>query len=383
MSLKHVLCSGAFITALIPSGVAAPAVALGDDVALFVTAGAELAYDTNVFSDDVFEESDIRYSFNPGISIGFGSPGSLVGNINASVDFVNFMELNDLGGEYISLSFDSEYVSGPLVTNAAVSFNESYTSDPDVTTSNRGILNDVELIAGNGGLRYAFSELLSGSVALEYNETDYEQSTLFDTSSIALPIRGFYRITPRTDVTASFRYREVEATRDGAADVDYSDIALTVGVAGELFSPLWQGDVQLGWQERDLDGGDTNDGIYYRGAVTYTPTRLQIYTVSILRDFNASSSNGENFARGTGTFSATYLLTPQFSAGFDLRYSESNYENSARDINNYGYGLRVSYSPNDYLDLGASFNSTNVEAEGSLAQEFERNVFAVRASFRY
>ena len=381
MSLKQQLSTAITLLSLVSVVSAAPAIALGDDVALFFTPAVVVEVDDNVFRGNGDEESDIRYAFIPGVEIDFGAPGGLSGTIDASYEFTRYLDVDGLDGEFFDVGLRSSYVSGPAVLGFRARYDESFSTDEDTAVGDTLI--EQETLTGNVNGRYQFSDVLAGSLSFDYTDREYDRDDFATSESVGIQGRGFFAITPRTELTAGARFRTTDVEIEGAGDQTYDDVAFSVGVAGELFSPLWTGDLSIGWQEREFDDGETDDSIFYTGLVTFRPTTTQIYTFRVSRDYSTSALGGESFARGTGTLNATYLISPRLSINGSIGYTETNYDNSARDNSNTDLSAGVRYSPNEFINLSVTARALSVEADGPLGSEYDQALFTMRASFRY
>ena len=354
---------------------------LGDTAYFHVMADVSAVYEDNVLlQPNSNKQDDISLVFTPGVELRMDNGGSSSTLLRYQHTFTYYDSLSELDGNYAHLTFKTHYDSGVAMFNLNASYEEQYSNSYgiDQALDAYGILVLRDRINVSGNMKYQMSELTAFGVGADYNDVDYRDSRFTDHQSFAVPVSLFYKIRPTLDLTAGVRYRET----DTSIDLKYEDWYYFVGAVGELFSPVFYADLNVGFQERNTKSGVMPDAdttaynltVYYTGSATST-----IYA-SIARDYRTSANQALTYAYSSASVGANLDLTTSISLNGSFAIAKSEYEESIReeDINIVRVG--ASYSPNDYFKVSASYYFRDVDGN---VVNYTDNEVRVTASLRY
>jgi hypothetical protein len=373
---------------------AAPMVAIGDNAALFVTGVAGITYQDNVFRTETNRIDDFFFRLQPGVELQFGSPGAASAALFASGEILRYADQSGLNNELLHLLLTASLDEQVYQISFFASYDERSINSLDRAseiTDASGIARDLNDTAVQLNGRYSFSNLTSVSAGLVFNRRDYSEQGLAGSESFSVPVSLFYEISPVLDARLGYQWRKVDIIGSSDTFVDsYRDNHFTVGLVGELGSPVFTGDVSVGWMERKFRGdiamfpfaNRTINSITYDVGVTYNATNSS-YTLRLERDYMTSIFGGQNFSRSQISVLGRFSLVPMWSATAMLGYSFSDYSNSDREQDDYFGRVGVHYAPNEYVRVSATISHNRVDGSGLQASGYRANTFSVSASLRY
>jgi len=383
--MKPTVCSF-FLSSLIlgtaASASAAPLFAVGDEVEVFLYGEGSVTFDDNVFLTGSNEQDDMYFSLVPGLEVQLSPSGPGNAVLFYKEEFRMYDDFSELDDNYSTLIFQSAYDSGVASANLRLSYEEFAAND--FTTFNNEIREttvDREKVTAHAIGKYKFSTKTAVSVGLLYDKLDYEEPGLSGHSSVAVPVTGFYRVSPALDVTAGYRFRDTNVDN---SDAGYTDDYVFVGVDGELGSPKIRGEVKVGYQQRDYDLGGDRSSPAYSASIQYDASASASYRLSVSRDYYTSASfGGTTYTRSMATIQANYRLTEMWSTDVALTYADADYKSYDRQEDQLFAYLGVAYSPNEFLTVRAYYRYTNVDGSTILSNDFSQNLFSISASLRY
>lgn len=373
---------------------AAPMVAIGDNAALFVTGVVGITYQDNVFRTEMNRVDDIFFRVQPGVELQFGSRGAASAALFASGEILRYTDQTGLNNELLHLLLTASLDEQVYQLSFLASYDERSINSLDRAseiTDASGIARDLKDTAVHLHSRYAFSNLTSMSAGLLFNRRDYNDVGLAGSESFSIPVSLFYEVSPVLDARFGYQWRKVDIIGVTDAFVDsYRDNHFTVGLVGELGSPLFVGDLSLGWMERKFRGDISMfpfanrkiNSITYDVGVTYNATNSS-YTLRLERDYMTSIFGGQNFSRSQISLLGRFPLVPMWSATAMVGYSFSDYSNSDREQDDYFGRVGVHYTPNEYIRVSATFSHNRVDGSGLQSSDYRANTFSVSATLRY
>ncbi len=358
---------------------------IGDTPIHFV-GGISLVNEDNVYRQSQNEVSDWRVEFNAGLEFSMAKDGAASTSLLVSNRWVRW-DAEPLDNSFLKIKFNSVYDSGVVLSNVYASFEEDYSSRYDLDSSSDvyGVLILRDTVKAGGNIRYDISELTAMKVGVDYSDVDYDSLNIDGESmnpysghdSISIPVTMFYRLRPKVDLTTGLRYRQI----DTDSNVEYTDMYYHVGAIGELFSPVIHADVSVGWQDRNAKGSNADSSsASYKFSLIYTgDPKSTIYT-TVARDYRTSAMGGQSYAFTSATLGARYAISNTIGVNAAIVYGESEYEESLRAEDIQITRLGVSYSPNDFLTVDATYYRRDVD--GNVAN-YVNNEIRVSASLRY
>ncbi len=366
------------------TGYAAPFMAVGSSAELFVTARATIEANDNVTLGNDYiapgqtsplnsERKDTVFRLAPGLSFEFGQNALLSGKLAFTETFVRYSDNSDLDDELADLSFNAQHSDGKSKTTAKASYRELNQNTVDLrlpTLSRRDVFNagiehETELTAK--------TSLLFG---FDRTDTDYESASFIDRVDTKLPVRAYYELTPKVDMSFTLQYREMDADSVVASSEDWF---YAVGARGE-FTPKLTGFLRVGVTDRNNKVGGDRTSLGLESDFTYaysTKTNLT-FGVSNMFDTTGSGASQENLDIFVGFRSK---LTPDFTLASRVSVREIDY--FARPSDTYWAGsVRGEYIVNEYLQLHGAFNYSDNKS-GSVGGDFDNSIFSLSALLRY
>jgi|GEM_PF-3801100 len=368
---------------------AAPVMMLGEEMALHFTGQAAIRSESNVLLRDSNKKSDMSYRYSPGIELDLGSVGvtDFNGKICYSYNVIEYNDLNDLDSENDDFNSVFNYknanfkVSGGLVYREVQTPQDILSDENSIMVLEPGLLSR-SVVNANAYAEWALSAKTKLGTGVTYADQNYSASGYSNYSSISVPVDFYYSLSAKTDLSLGYVYRPV-FIGDGDS-VDAVDSLLTLGLRGELM-PKLTGYARFGWMGREGRSSSLSDksGITMSASMNYEVSPLINVGTRIMRDLSFASLSGVSTIR-TGLISkASYNISRQFSAGASVGYIKTEYQdNYDRDDDFIILGMSVSYHPNEYLNVTASYNH-NANDSTIEASDYNNNILEVIASFRY
>lgn len=366
---------------------AAPFLTIDDNTVLYLKAGVQVVYEDNVFRDTHDQQEDTFFVFSPGFEVLFGTGGTATSRLSYVHTFYEYADLDRISNDYPRFELQGGIDEAVYQVNYMVRFESRASNESDANL--QGILIPQDTVVGALKGKYQFSQKTAVSVGYDYMDHRYDIPGFIGTQSHAVPVTFFYRVSPKMDVTFGGRYRDVSLVEvpveieDSVSD--FRDVMGFVGLSGELFSPKVRGDLYVGYQNReqkDLDA-DSVSGLSFNAGVTVAATPLFSYRLDLDRDFHVAARGGNSYTRAAATVTGMYRANDTISANFSLGYANSDYENQDREEDQILLQAGVSYDPNDYFRLSASYRRVEVDGSGQVASDYSNNSFSVSASVRY
>lgn len=371
---------------------AAPMVALGDNAALFLTGVAEIRYEDNVYRDRTGRVDDFRFRFEPGVELQFGS-GLAQASLFASAEVVRWADESGLNDEFLHFLFNASLDESVYRINFHASYDERATNELDANLDGQLIEREETGIGVNG--RYLFTNLTSMGLGFNYDRREYKRENVSGHESYSIPVSVFYEVSPGLDAQLVYVHRRTDIIDPFifSLNQDYRDNSLYVGAVGQMGSPMWVGDVKVGWTERKFLARDTIfgtipsqklDSMTYDVGLTYNAVNSS-HTLRIERDYLNSVLGGRNFTRAQISLGSRFQLVPMWSANTMFGFNRSDY--TGIDRRDDGYFLRAGlvYNPNEYVRFSASFTHQRVDDKNraDAGSDYRVNILSVSASLRY
>ncbi len=376
MSLQYLPRFSLVAVGLGCSSAAAPFLTIGDGAELFLTGGLGMRADDNIYlAKDA--TSDLIFELTPGAELSFGKNAQFKAKLTLVDAFTSYSDHSGLNTNLFSADFASRFDDGKLRLGYDLSFHElnqnSFDARPTLAGQTPGLVR-----RDNFGTTFSgeteLTQKTAAATSISFVRDNYKRAGYADTDSVTVPVDFYYRLTPKTDLSLGYRYR------DTTVDIgqDSTDYFFNVGARGE-FSPKLTGRFAVGLNRRQVsNGGDANQlGLEAKFAYELTPKTTLEFGAS--NDFG-TSPQGQQLKNKQMNGLITAKLTPEWRVNGGLSW---------RTIN---YGART----DDYWEaqVGTTFIvSTNVRIVGNYyyriyssdvrLNEFRNNVFSVAANFRY
>lgn len=347
---------------------AAPFLAAGDGAEIFLTAMVGVQADDNIYLSNTATDDTIL-NFNPGVEFKFGANSQTKGTVKAVVNITSYADNDQLNTELLNLSFNSRYDDGKTKFTTAVSYAELNQNTFDIRGLTRRDATNVKL-----GGETSITEKSSIGADIAYSSTDYKPATYSDLKTTTIPVNYYYKVTPKVDLSAGFRYRDT----DNQKTPDSKDYAYRLGFRGE-FTPKVTGNLTAGFGTREFDGGGDETILDLDGALNFLLTEKTTLQVNASNDFGNAGSGAEQKAFSLGGNVST-KATDQwtFRAGTSMR----KLDYYTREDDYMEFNLGADFVVNEYVTIqGAyAFRKYDSQLAGS---DFKNNVFSIAANLRY
>jgi len=379
-SMNH-LARSVFISIFLAGAAqAAPFLAIGDGAELFATGALAVRADDNIFLA-ANAESDVIFDINPGVELTFGKNAQLSGALTMVDSFSRYSSNTSLNTNLFSADFRSGFDDGKLKMTFNAGYRETNQNTVDVrATGPIGALIRRNAYTAGANAEAEVSQITSIAAGISFSHTDYRRAGYGDSDDYTIPVDFFYKMTPKVDLSAGYRYRNYQT----AVGQDSTDQFFNVGARGE-FTPKLTGHFAVGLTKRHLARSDDTSMLGLDASLSYEispKTSLQINSSSS-PDTSPQGAQQKNFSIGG---SVTSNISEQWSVNGGISWRAINYlaaTGSPGHVDDYVEGqLGATYIVNAYVRVvGAYAYRNNISKTAS--SEFTNNVFSLATSFRY
>lgn len=383
---------------------AAALVTVGDHASLFFNGSATIQANDNIFLDDQNEESDILFILAPGLELNIGTRANANINIRYREDFHRYSDNSGLDSNYSNVFLSSYWSQPRLDLRLNGSYQELAQPTPELVIFPGQLIERDETRAGIRG-EYDIGERTSASLGFDTTFVRFQTEGFVDRDTYAIPVNFYYALTPLVDLSLGYRFRHTDTGSRaqvtgfgpggqpifGASQsvADYRDHYFNVGARGEL-TPKLLGEARVGYQQRNLSGGQTNQrdtsGVSFGVDLSYFTTPRTTFTTGLLRDYQTGSRGGSINVTG-GSLGIIHNFSHLISAQGEISYTERKWEREAAGQENrkdelLSLSLGTTYSPTNYLSLSAGYtfrtNDSNIQQVN-----YDNHIFSVSAGLRY
>ncbi len=348
--------------------------AVGDNAELFVTAGAMVQSDDNIYLGAA-AKSDTIYSFTPGLDLVFGKGSATTGDAYYNEEFRRFSSHTKQNTDLATVGAKADYSNG--LTKA--SFNASYA---EIAQNQIGATLTSDIARRNvtnlgGSTEFSVSEKTKVSIGVNYVKTDYVPTAFISSDIVSVPVDVYYEANPKLDWSLGYGYRSSKLS--GNAD-DNQDNFFNLGARGE-FTPKLSGQIRVGVTERTFNRAGNQSLFGMQGNLTYQFSEKTTLQFNASNDF-ANAGTGESTKNLSFGGSVSSKLTEQWAINAGINWRSIGYPTRTDDYVEGSVGATYIY--NNYFNVTATYtyrnNSSNKASAGS---EFTNNVFALGANVRY
>lgn len=363
---------------------AAPFMAIGSSAELFVTAKAGIEINDNITlgSDYVVTgatapsnpvRDDTVFTFAPGLSFEFGKNALVSGKFAYVETITRFGDASDLDSELSDVSFNGQHKDEKSKTTAKASFKQLNQNTVDARSPvlsrrdvfNLGLEHEMELTAK--------TSILFG---FDHTDTNYASANFVDRTNTSVPLRAFYELTPKVDLSMGAQYREINADTSAGSS---KNMFYSLGTRGE-FTPKLSGFFRVGVVDRNAEVGPDRTSLGLSSDFTFKYSEKTQLTFGASNDFSTSGTGGsqENLDGYVG-FNANIM--PDFSLRSRFAIRRIDYFDKPTDTYFSG-SVAGDYTVNEYLKFTGAVNYQN-NSSGSAGGDFNNTVFSVMANIRY
>jgi hypothetical protein len=293
---------------------------------------------------------------------------------------------------------DDDYIDHNLDVAAAyelnsrnqLSVNAIYNVGHDARGSAKGLVlaDDVtyakpdEYNETTAGLSYTFGSA-SAPFNLDLSAESYQKR--YDNNEQATDGREYdkinletqlsYTVSSATDLLVKLTNSDI--SYENAAAREGSENTVLVGASWDI-SGATTGEFKIGLSEREFDDAsiETETNLNWEGNLTWQPLTYSTVSVVTSQAGTESAGAGDFIDSSTTSVSWDHEYSNFYSAGFSVSYGEDNYENDPRNDINTGFGVQATYSPQNFLDITASYDYEGRNSNDTLLDS-EKNIFSL------
>ncbi len=378
-TLTTLIATGATLVGTTVS--AAPFLAIGDSAELFLTGTVGIRFDDNV-TLSAEKSDDVVLEVAPGFSFEFGKNAQTSGSFAYYETISRYSDNSSLDSELSTVRFNSNYSNGKTSVTANASFAQLNQNTPDTVIAGRAALSrrDVTNLGATG--EFEISEKSSVSVGAKYEGTSYKRNTFVDSDIVTVPVKYFFEVSPKVDASVGVQYRDTNLTSlSGApASRDSQDFFYSVGARGDFTAKL-NGTLDIGVNNRDIDGGDSKTSLGLQSTLNYLYSEKTTFNVAFANDYG-NSGQGEGQENTTFSFGVNTQFVPEFGMNAKVSYRKIGYFSRADD-DYYEYTVGGSYSLNEYVSFNGDLTYRDNESGLGASGDFDNTVFSLAVRVRY
>jgi opacity protein-like surface antigen len=406
---------GGLLIGALPLIHAAPSIAIGDDVSVFLTGKASVEGQSNIYQSIDNEVSDTVFVLTPGLEVVSGGVGSASWQLSAGYEIRSHSNENDLDTELLRTAFGSLYDTGVVILRTYAGYNEFGTNSQiiDGNDTDNAVVAERSDVTAGASVKYRFTEQMSLGGGIDFLQRDWtdrfgtQPSYLTGSESLSVPVRVFFAVAPELDAFVGYRHRKVSAYDVDPSQLnvvpDYTDSYYYAGIEGQIFNPLWTVNLDVGFQEREYDSQDmavdgrTTDGLTFTARVNYEADVNRSYYAILSRDYGQSTTRAISFERTRFTVGGENRITEMWSAFYGLTLAQSDYDQDpdprfagekARVEHITSAQAGINYVPNEYVTVSASYqyldrNNDNAFINGLPNPGFSNSIWKLSATMRY
>jgi hypothetical protein len=352
---------------------AAPFLSIGRNAELLLTGVATVRYDDNIFLSDAIDEADVIWSIAPGIEYGYDG-GLTQLSIVVSEAFQRYVDNTALDAELTSAALDivREGANSRVVIRAGYreygqntlnALNPSQTVRRNITD---GALSAEAALGG----RTRFG----GGV--NYDRARYPEIGFIGHEALQFPIDLYYALSAKLDLSVGYRHR-TNRMDDGLRDSD--DQFFSVGARGQ-FTPKLNGQVRVGWTEREFDAGGDDSQLGVSADLIWFYSPKTTYRLTVTNDFSNSAIGASATELAVG-LDGRFEFNDVWSTNAVVSFSSEEYETGRVD-DFFVTNLALVYRLQENISLQGAYifrkNSSNIAT-----LDFTNNVMSFATSIRY
>ena len=347
---------------------------LGNGASLAVTSDAGIKYNDNIFLTNSNAKSDSLIDLAPGFKLQFGGESLTQGSLAYSEDFQFWTDTSSLNTALANVDLLTAYDDGKMKVNVNAWFHQANQATIDARGSN--FLVRRALIHGDVTDEVALTEKTSVSAGVGYDDTDYKRAGYISWQWWELPLKYYYKIEPKLDLSAGFRYRNNSLDAGG---IDSTEYFYSIGARGEL-APKATGEVNVGLNQQRLSRGGTRNGFGIESNVNYEVSPKSSATFGIKNGYGYSGAgiSYRDFGLNAG-FSSN--LTGELKAVASVGYDKYSYANAQKD-DFYQGALGATYLVNANVTVTGSYTYAK-DKSNFAGSSFKNNIFGVSAALRF
>ena len=313
---------------------------------IFVFGGVAFAHNSNIFSQRD-GEGDYTVTAHAGADLKRRA-GIISVDATARLDYLRYGEFRDENTANPRFSVNFTKSTGRTTGALKLSAYRETRSDSAINLRTTSWNVPVDF-----SFKYPINEKLYVTSATSYLRRSYGDSAvaLVDYTDYTEAVDLYYIYTSKLDLFAGYRFRS-SRTSDARRSLDHW---FSLGATGGLFSKM-SGTVRVGYQVRDVRGGEQFGQMNATASVNWPVTRKLLVSLQGARDFSTIAT-GSSVDASTLALNALYT----YSSKLDVHALVSAGRNKfladalARHDTFFSWEAGLRYRMNEHLQMGASY----------------------------
>ena len=347
----------------------------GDDD-LLATGTASAQANDNVFLSHTNTKSDEIFDLIPGLELDYGKSSLLKGVISASEDFQLYGSESGLDTGLANLLATANYADDKTKLNFDGSFHQMDQATRDVHLVGVLVKRDLYHVDGLG--EFSVGDKSSVGAGAIYDDTDYQRVGFTNWQWVKIPVKYYYTVEPKLDLSAGFSYQNNQL---GTGGINSDEYFYNVGARGE-FTPKLTGTLNVGYEEISFDKGGNRGGLGVDSAFTYAYSPKTSVTFGVNNDFGYSAAGGASYRIGGGNAGFSTLFSEQWKGTGQVSYSRYDYITTTQKDNFYNGQLGLSYILSVRANVTASYSYTE-DSSNITPDSFTNNLFTLSLALRF
>jgi hypothetical protein len=358
------------------------------NTSLYLTAQLGVRYDDNIFLSSTDKVKDSVFTLAPGADFQYGENSLAHGSVVYQEAFQRYAE-NKVGNASLGTgNADFAYDSGATSVKAAAALQQLYQTNVDLLGTGTKELTRSNLMSLDGSLESQLTGKLSGTIGTDFNWTDYQTQGLVSTETTSVPVKLYFKSTPKVDLSAGVTYAIDNPKGGGPTGRDFF---YNVGARGS-FTPKLSGEFSVGYQIRAVADNPQQRLLAFNGTLNYDIAPKTTSALVFSRQFSTSAL-GESLVNSNYSFSVSNDLTSRWQAGGSITYRDTDYGPAVFTVQNHPVssdrrdkdweaGLFTSLSYSKWLTATANYAFRTNHSTISPA-DFSDDILSLTFTFRY
>ena len=363
-------------------------VAAGENTSFHVTADVSAQLNDNVFLSSTDKVHDTIISATPGAEFHFGQRSLAHGSLAYHESFQRYANKSAANVTLGSGNGDFGYNDGNVTAVAGASFQQLYQTNTDILAQGRRELVRSDTLGLNGSVEKQLGAKTSVMIGTSFNRISYKSAGLIGSQDTGLPVKLYFKTTPKVDLSAGVTYDWVKPQNNGPRG---RDGYYNIGARGS-FTPKLSGEFSVGYRIREV-GDSARESLWgFDGALNYELTPKTSSALVLSRQFSTSAL-GESVQNGSYVLRLSTDVSPEWQIGASLTFRDSDYGTAVftgattpvtnpRQDKTWEGGLMTSYIFSSWCSASAnySFRKNHSTVTGV---DFSNNLLNLMLGFRY
>lgn len=348
----------------------------GPDDELFVTGTINAEENDNLFLSHSNAKSDLTFNLTPGLDWDFGKNSTNQGSLMIGDDFQLFTSESSLDTNLPMASFSDVYDDSKTKVNLDANYQKLDQATRDVRLVGHLVKRDWTHLDATGEV--SVSEKTSVSAGAIFDDTVYHQAGYDNWEWFSIPLKYYYKVEPKLDVSAGFTYQNNTV---GSPGVNSDEYFYNVGARGE-FTEKFTGEFSVGYEQIQFKRGSNDSGLGAISNFNYSYSPKTTFTLGLNSGYAYSPAGATAYRTSGVTGSVQSKITEQWTIGGSIGYSAYRYITTPERDNYYNAGVNLTYVVSTYVSVQGGYRYTKDDSNIVL-DNFTNNIFSLGLVVKY